>query len=68
MVDDFAQKYGSDYYREKTGLPLAPYFSAFKLQWLIQNVPLIHQKIMSKDIENVCFGTIDSWIIFVNNK
>jgi glycerol kinase len=41
----------------KTGLLLDPYFSATKLEWLLKTV----KGARSKD---VCFGTIDSWLIW----
>ncbi len=47
--------------KEKTGLFLDPYFSATKIEWLIQHVPDIQDKIDKKKIR---FGTIDSWIIW----
>ena len=40
--------------RERTGLVLDPYFSATKIEWLLQNVP---------GAENAVFGTIDSWLV-----
>ncbi|MGH1407025.1 MAG: glycerol kinase GlpK [Rhodomicrobiaceae bacterium] len=51
--------------REKTGLLLDPYFSATKLQWLLDNtevkgVPLRER---AKNGE-LCFGTIDSWLLW----
>jgi glycerol kinase len=42
---------------KKTGLLLDPYFSATKLEWLLANV----KGLKGRDI---CFGTIDSWLIF----
>ena len=45
---------------EKTGLPVATYFSLSKILWLIRNVPSIKNKLD----DDVCFGTIDSWIIY----
>ena len=42
--------------RESTGLVLDPYFSATKIEWLIQN------KIELS--ESTAFGTIDSWILW----
>ena len=45
---------------EKTGLPVATYFSLSKILWLIRNVPSIKNGL---DYD-VCFGTIDSWIIY----
>ena len=45
---------------EKTGLPVATYFSLSKILWLIRNVPSIKNGLD----DEVCFGTIDSWIIY----
>jgi glycerol kinase len=47
--------------RAKTGLLLDPYFSGTKLRWLLDNVDGLRQR---ADIGDVCFGTIDSWLIF----
>ena len=41
---------------KKTGTPIAPYFSASKMAWLLAN--------KVKAIPNLAFGTIDSWILF----
>jgi glycerol kinase len=45
----------------KTGLPLATYFSASKLTWLMEKIPNLR-----KDAENgkVLFGNIDSWLLW----
>src|SRR5437868_1190571 len=40
--------------RQRTGLVCDPYFSATKIEWLLQNVPATRAGI---------FGTIDSWIL-----
>ncbi|MGA7435729.1 MAG: glycerol kinase GlpK [Solirubrobacterales bacterium] len=40
--------------RERTGLVLDPYFSATKIEWLLQNVP---------EAEKADFGTIDAWLV-----
>ena len=45
---------------EKTGLPVSTYFSLSKILWLIRNVPSIKNGLD----DDVCFGTIDSWIIY----
>lgn len=45
---------------ERTGLPVATYFSLSKILWLIRNVPSIKNGLD----DDVCFGTIDSWIIY----
>jgi glycerol kinase len=47
--------------KDKTGLFLDPYFSATKIKWMIDNVPLIKSQIKTG---NVMFGTVDSWILW----
>lgn len=46
----------------KCGLTMNPYFSVFKLVWLIENVPEVAQAIKE---ERCMFGTMDSWLIWV---
>ncbi len=47
--------------REKTGIPLSPYFSAPKMAWVLQNVP----DAADLAAENkLCFGTMDSFLIY----
>jgi glycerol kinase len=50
-----------DLVRRRTGLVLDPYFSATKIQWLLENVPGLRAK--AEDGRAV-FGTIDSWLAF----
>lgn len=45
--------------QERTGLVLDPYFSATKLEWLLQNAPGAQQK---AEAGGLLFGTIDSWL------
>ncbi len=45
----------------KTGLLLDPYFSGTKLRWLLENVDGLRGK---AEAGSVCFGTIDSWLIY----
>jgi len=45
----------------KTGLVLDPYFSATKVEWLLQHVKGLRQRAKNGD---VVFGTIDTWLIF----
>ena len=39
LVAEYARDGGQDRFRAQTGLPLASYFSALKLRWLLDNVP-----------------------------
>ena len=46
----------------KCGLPIHPYFSAFKIRWILDNVPEVKSAIN----EGRClFGTVDTWIMWV---
>jgi glycerol kinase len=49
----------ADAVRARTGLPLASYFSALKLQWLLDHVPEARAKAEAGD---ALFGTIDCWL------
>ncbi len=52
---------GQDRFREKTGLPLATYFSGPKVRWLLDNVDGLREKAEAGD---VVFGNIDSWVVW----
>ena len=45
---------------EKTGLIISPYFSATKIMWLLNEI----QKDNNLSYEQICFGTIDSYILY----
>ncbi len=47
--------------RKKTGLVMDAYFSASKIKWLIDNVPIIKEKLSKNE---VCFGTVDSYLVY----
>ena len=47
--------------RAKTGLVLDPYFSATKLNWLLENVPGLRARAESGEL---AAGTIDAWLIW----
>lgn len=52
---------GQDRFRERTGLPLASYFSGPKVAWLLDNVPGLRARAANGEI---AFGTMDSWLIW----
>ena len=56
---------GQDFLRKKCGLPMNTYFTGGKIRWIIENVPEVELKIKNHDISDLCFGTIDSWLIYV---
>src|SRR2546427_3564141 len=47
--------------RKRTGLVLDPYFSATKIEWLLEHVPGLRARARSGE---AVFGTIDSWLLF----
>ncbi|MDE2577395.1 MAG: glycerol kinase GlpK [Hyphomicrobiales bacterium] len=59
LVAEFARSDGQDRLREKTGLPLATYFSGLKLRWLLDHVAGARALADSGDL---LFGTMDSWL------
>jgi glycerol kinase len=60
-VGQYAKDGGQDRFREATGLPLASYFSALKLQWLLDEVPGARA---AAEAGELCFGTVDSWLVW----
>jgi glycerol kinase len=61
LVQRFSREGVVERLREKTGLPLASYFSALKLVWLFENVPEAKAR---AERGSALFGTIDSWLIW----
>ena len=53
---------GQDRFRDKTGLPIATYFSGPKIKWILDNVDGVRSKAESGE---VLFGNIDTWVIWL---
>lgn len=58
---DEIRKIYSDLIREKTGLEVDAYFSASKINWLLDNVEGARKKAKNGEL---LFGTIDSWLVW----
>jgi glycerol kinase len=58
-VNELEKSIGSAWFREKTGLPLATYFSGLKIKWIFDNVQNVRQDAEQK---LVLFGTIDTFL------
>jgi glycerol kinase len=58
-VRQYVAEHGVDAVRKRTGLPLASYFSALKLQWLLDTLPGARA---SAESGHLRFGTIESWL------
>ena len=50
-----------DTVRERTGIPISPYFPASKLAWILQNVP---EAQTLADAGRLCMGTVDAWLVW----
>ncbi|MGC1602090.1 MAG: glycerol kinase GlpK [Candidatus Acidiferrales bacterium] len=59
-VAEFAREGGQDRFRRKTGLPLATYFSALKLRWILNNVQGARAK---AEAGQLLFGTVDTFLL-----
>lgn len=60
-VAEFARHGGQDRFRRATGLPLATYFSALKLRWLLDYIPEARKRAEAGDL---LFGTVDSFLLW----
>jgi glycerol kinase len=61
LVAEYARDGGPNRFRAKTGLPLASYFSALKLRWLLDSVPEARRE---AEAGNLLFGNIDTWLLW----
>ena len=60
-VAEFSRDGGQDRFREKTGLPLATYFSGLKIRWILKNVPAAQEAAGAGDL---LFGNVDSFLVW----
>ncbi len=61
LVDALAADGGIDRFKEITGLPLATYFSATKIAWILDNVDGARQRAEAGEL---MFGTTDTWVLW----
>ena len=61
LCRELGAEFGQDRFREKTGLPVATYFSGPKVRWLLDHVPGLRER---AEAGEVLFGTIDSWLMW----
>lgn len=52
---------GQDRFRQKTGLPIATYFSGPKVRWILENVEGVREAAERGD---AVFGNMDTWVIW----
>ncbi len=58
---ELMREHGQNRFREKTGLPIATYFSGPKIKWILDNVAAARQ---AADKGEALFGTMETWIIW----
>lgn len=61
ICDELTAKGYGEAIHKKTGLVIDAYFSATKIKWIIDNIGGVKEQI---DKDNICMGTIDSWLIW----
>ncbi|QKV72992.1 glycerol kinase GlpK [Amycolatopsis sp. Hca4] len=61
MLEQLAREPGAGRVRQLCGLPLATYFSAPRIRWLLERTPGLRERAERGD---VLFGTIESWLIW----
>lgn len=54
-------EHGADWFRDRTGLPPATYFSGPKVRWLLDRDATLRSRAEAGEL---AFGTIDSWLTF----
>ncbi|HUH99283.1 MAG TPA: glycerol kinase GlpK [Anaerolineales bacterium] len=61
LISELSKNGGQDRFREKTGLPLATYFSGPKIKWILDNVADARKKAEQGEL---LFGNMDTWTIW----
>jgi glycerol kinase len=61
LVTELAARPDADLVQERCGLPLATYFSAPRIRWLLDHTPGLRERAERGD---VLFGTMESWLIW----
>ena len=61
LVDEMSRRPDAGIVQERSGLPLATYFSAPRIRWLLDHVPGLDERAARGD---VLFGTMESWLIW----
>jgi glycerol kinase len=61
ICNELVREGGQDRFREKTGLPLATYFSGPKIRWILDNVASVRA---AADRGEALFGNMDTWVIW----
>ncbi len=58
---DEIRKTHANLIKQKTGLEIDAYFSASKINWILENVPNARKRAENGEL---CFGNVDSWLVW----
>ncbi|GLZ13012.1 glycerol kinase [Actinomadura sp. NBRC 104425] len=61
LVEELSRAPGAGIVTERSGLPLATYFSAPRIRWTLDHVPGLRER---AERGEVLFGTMESWLIW----
>lgn len=61
ICDDLVKQGNNEWVRDKTGLLIDAYFSATKVNWILENVEGTRARASRGDL---LFGTIDTWLVW----
>ncbi|GGU05936.1 glycerol kinase GlpK [Actinomadura citrea] len=61
LVDELSRAPGAAMVTERSGLPLATYFSAPRVRWMLDHTPGLRER---AERGEVLFGTMESWLIW----
>ena len=61
LVEELAGSEGADRFRDRCGLPLAPYFAGPRLAWLLEHVKGLRTR---AERGEVLFGTMETWLVW----
>lgn len=61
LCEELKERGETERIRKKTGLVIDAYFSATKIQWILDNVPGARDRAESGEL---FFGTVDTWILW----
>ncbi|MGD1967417.1 MAG: glycerol kinase GlpK [Desulfobacterales bacterium] len=61
ICKELMRDHGQNRFRDKTGLPIATYFSGPKIKWILDNVSAARE---AADKDKALFGTMETWIIW----
>ena len=61
IVEELSRSGGQDRFRDRSGLPLATYFSGPKVRWILEHVQGAREQAEAGEL---VFGTMDTWLLW----